>query len=71
MVSKNRNLNEEGWKCVLFEGQWSNGAALNHREFEKSNVDLKESLGRRFEEPNVGLGVTLNRHEFKSTAGRR
>ena len=54
---------------MLFERRCSNGAVLNRHGLEKSNVGLEESSGSRFEEPNVGLKVVSNRHEFNSRAG--
>ena len=54
---KNQSLNDEGWKYVSREKQWWNGVMSNRRRFEKSNVGLRESLGSRFEESNVGQGA--------------
>ena len=53
---------------LIIECEYLRGATLNRRGLEKSNVGLEELLGSRFEELNVGLGVTSNRHESN---GRR
>ena len=62
MASKNQNLNGEGWKYILLEGQWSDRAASNRCRFEEPNFGLGGALNhRKLEKSDVGQGKLKRR----------